>query len=69
MHRWEASGSLPGMTSLYLGVMDALYAINTDTIFFVEGKLYITPISSTFSDCCLWNMRTIRSQERHREAL
>ena len=43
------------MTSLYLGVMDALYAINTNTIFFVEGELYVSPISSTFSDCCLWN--------------
>lgn len=35
--RWEAANGLPGMTSLYLGVMDALYAINPDVIFFVEG--------------------------------
>ncbi|BDA42796.1 probable major extracellular endoglucanase [Coccomyxa sp. Obi] len=35
--RWEDSNGSPGMTTLYLQVMDALYAIDSNVIFFVEG--------------------------------
>lgn len=51
--RWEASGNLPGMTRLYLDVMDALYAINTNTLFFVEGAPLQLTFSSELSGCWL----------------
>ncbi|HSW86842.1 MAG TPA: cellulase family glycosylhydrolase [Rhabdochlamydiaceae bacterium] len=35
--RWEASGSTPALTDLYLSVMDALYPINNQILFFIEG--------------------------------
>ena len=34
---WEASGNLPALTDLYLSAMDALYPINNELLFFVEG--------------------------------
>ena len=36
-HRWEASNGNPGVGDLYLGVMDALYAIDDRAIYFIEG--------------------------------
>lgn len=35
--RWEASGNTPALTDLYLSAMDALYPINNELLFFVEG--------------------------------
>ncbi|HSX37466.1 MAG TPA: cellulase family glycosylhydrolase, partial [Chlamydiales bacterium] len=35
--RWEASGSLPGLRTLYLAMMDAVYPVNPDALFFIEG--------------------------------
>lgn len=35
--RWEANGNTPALTDLYLSVMDALYPINNELLFFVEG--------------------------------
>lgn len=37
MIRWEANANGPGLVSLYLGAMDALYAIHPSAMFFVEG--------------------------------
>jgi hypothetical protein len=34
---WEAQGSTPALTNLYLNAMDALYAVNNDVLFFIEG--------------------------------
>ena len=36
-HRWEANANGPGLVSLYLGAMDALYDIHPSAMFFVEG--------------------------------
>lgn len=35
--RWEASGNTAGLSALYIAAMDALYPINSDLIFFIEG--------------------------------
>lgn len=35
--RWEAQGTKPGMTEVYLGAMDALHKISPQTLFLVEG--------------------------------
>jgi hypothetical protein len=35
--RWAASGNLPALSDLYLAAMDALYPINSNLLFFVEG--------------------------------
>ncbi|WP_068470682.1 cellulase family glycosylhydrolase [Candidatus Protochlamydia phocaeensis] len=35
--RWEASGSTPALKDLYLSAMDAIYAVNPDALFFIEG--------------------------------
>jgi aryl-phospho-beta-D-glucosidase BglC (GH1 family) len=35
--RWEASGGHPALKDLYLSAMDALYPINPDALFFIEG--------------------------------
>ena len=39
--RWEANATLhlPGASDLYLGVMDALYAINPATLFMIQVRL------------------------------
>jgi hypothetical protein len=34
---WEANGSTPALTDLYLSVMDAVYPINNEILFFIEG--------------------------------
>ena len=34
---WEASGQTPGLKDLYLSVMDAVYPVNSDVLFFIEG--------------------------------
>jgi hypothetical protein len=35
--RWEGQGGKPGVTDLYLAAMDALYPLNHNLLFFVEG--------------------------------
>lgn len=35
--RWEASGNLPALKDLYLSAMDALYQVNPNALFFIEG--------------------------------
>ncbi len=35
--RWEASGNLPALKDLYISVMDAVYPVNPEVLFFVEG--------------------------------
>lgn len=35
--RWEASAQAPGLKDLYISAMDALYPINPNALFFVEG--------------------------------
>lgn len=35
--KWETSGSTPGLKDLYLAVMDAVYPINSEALFFIEG--------------------------------
>ncbi len=35
--RWEASGQTPALKDLYLSVMDAIYPINPQALFFIEG--------------------------------
>lgn len=35
--RWEANGQTPALKDLYLSVMDAIYPINSQVLFFIEG--------------------------------
>ena len=35
--RWEASNHRPGLKDLYLAAMDALYPLNSQILFFIEG--------------------------------
>ncbi len=35
--RWEASGNTPALGDLYLALMDAVYPINPQALFFIEG--------------------------------
>lgn len=35
--RWEPSGQMPGLKDLYLSAMDAIYPINPEALFFIEG--------------------------------
>lgn len=35
--RWEASGGKPALKDLYLSAMDAIYQVNPNVLFFIEG--------------------------------
>ena len=35
--RWEVSGGRPALKDLYLSAMDAIYAVNPNMLFFIEG--------------------------------
>lgn len=35
--RWEAANGLPGLKDLYVSIMEAVYPINNEALFFIEG--------------------------------